>query len=184
MFQTVIASIIAYAATNIDDLFLILLLYTRAQDRKQDSRIFAGRYVGIGLLTAAGCAGAYGLRLVAEKYLWLMGFVPIALGIKEFISKGEARQLIEYRQNMLLTTVLMTIASGRDNIGVYIPLFAGWNGVQLLTMAAVFAIMTALWCYVGKKLADLPLLQKQLTQHRKIIVPVVYICLGIYIIIK
>ncbi len=185
MLQTVIASFTAYVATNIDDLFLLLLLYTRTQDKKQKRQIFAGRYAGTGLLVAAGCAGAYGLQLLAERYLWIMGFVPIILGIKEFISKDEnTDERIEYRHNMLLTTALMTIASGRDNIGVYIPLFAGWNASRLMIMLAVFALMTALWCTAGKKLADLPALQKILTQHRKIIVPAVYIGLGIYIMIK
>lgn len=184
MINTAVSSFFAYVATNIDDLFILMLLYTAAQGRKQNTQIFVGRYAGIFLLVAAGCCGAYGMQTFARKYLWLMGLIPIALGIKELFSKEEDDTQIEYRRNMIITTALMTTASGRDNIGVYTALFARWKLPQLSVMAAVFAVMTAVWCLLGKSLAHLPLLQKLLTQHKKKIVPLVYICLGIYIMTK
>ncbi|MBQ7903871.1 MAG: cadmium resistance transporter [Oscillospiraceae bacterium] len=184
MVNTAVSSVFAYVATNIDDLFILMLLYTAARGAKQNTQIVSGRYAGIFLLVAAGCLGAYGLQTFAGRYLPLMGLIPIALGIKELFSAEEDDTQIEYRRNMTVTTALMTIASGRDNIGVYTALFARWKLPQLSVMAVVFAVMTAVWCIIGRKLAYMPLLQKMLTQHRKKIVPLVYISLGIYIMIK
>ena len=78
----------------------------------------------------------------------------------------------------------MTIAGGGDNIGVYVPLFAGFDWRQMIVMAIVFACMTAIWCALGKRLAALPMLGEFLRKYKKVIIPVVYISLGVYIIVS
>lgn len=43
--------------------------------------------------------------------------------------------------------------------------------------------MTALWCVLSKKLSDLTVLRSFLKKHRHIIIPAVFIALGVYILI-
>ncbi len=83
MIEVVIASIMCFIATTIDDLFLDMLFFAQATTKKQVQSIFAGKYVGIGILVLLSCFGAYGLQFVPEQYIGFLGLIPIAIGIKE-----------------------------------------------------------------------------------------------------
>ena len=100
-------------------------------------------------------------------------------------SQGEGeRAYLQKGRSLLWSVALVTIANGADNIGVYIPLFAGYGLWQLGVLVCVFAVMIALWCTIAKRLADLPLLKKLLMGHKGVIVPVVFIALGVYIMVE
>ena len=187
MIEVVIASIMCFIATTIDDLFLDMLFFAQATTRKQVQSIFAGKYVGIGILVLLSCLGAYGLQFVPEKYIGFLGFIPIAIGVKEGLenfkkeSEDEEKEQAELSKGFLWSVVLVTISSGADNIGVYIPLFANYSFIQMVAVVITFVVMVACWCFLGKTLSSLPYLRKFLLKYKQIIVPVVLICLGIYI---
>lgn len=84
----------------------------------------------------------------------------------------------------MLNAALVTVASGADNIGVYIPLFAGFAVRQIALAVCVFLILTALWCWMGKKLAGLSFLRRALVRWKKVVVLAVYLVLGGYILIR
>ena len=42
----------AYAATNIDDIFILMILYAQAEDRRGTMSVAAGQFLGLGILTA------------------------------------------------------------------------------------------------------------------------------------
>ena len=134
--------------------------------------------------------GAFGLQFLPQHYLGYLGLVPICLGIKEIMinmkSKGNEEENDTARKstNKIINTALITIANGADNIGVYIPLFAGFMAWQIAMAVCVFLVLIAVWCFLGKALADLPVLRIALTRYKAVIVPVVYIVLGIYILLK
>ena len=186
MIQTVIAAVVAFISTNIDDMFIDMLFFAQAKNSRDNHAIFAGKYLGTGLIVAVSCVGAYGLQVIAGKYLWLLGFVPMALGIKEIIAdiKGDDDDgdSMNFSKGLAVNTAVVTIANSADNIGVYIPLFAGFNGVQMIIMAVVFAVMTGLWCLLAQRLTKLPAVDAVLNRYKKVIVPAVYILLGLYII--
>ena len=187
MIETFILIITSFIATNIDDLFIDTLLFASAKTKTESRNIFIGKYIGIGTLLLVSIAGVYGVKFFPHRFISLLGLVPVALGIKEIIEsvKSEAdcneNNIAEKSLNMLLNTALITIANGADNIGVYIPLFAGFNLWQIMLTTAVFAVMIAVWCSFGKALASLPTLKNNIQKYRKIIVPTVYILLGVYI---
>ena len=186
MIYTVATVIMAFVATNIDDLFINMLLFMTGDSRKQDS-VIAGKFMGTALLLTISLAGASGLQLMAGEYLWLLGFMPIALGIKEIVSlkKGgnpaDSHDIVSGHSPVNI--MLVTLASGADNIGVYIPLLAGCDRWKTAITAVIFFAMTGLWCVLGKKLAHLPALKNSIEKYRPVLVPVVYIALGLYIIL-
>ena len=92
MLQTVIEAIVAYAATNIDDLLVSLLFFAQAKSRKEDWQIVFGKYLGIALLTAISILGAYGLSFLPAKALAWLGLLPAWLGIKELRDKAEDKE--------------------------------------------------------------------------------------------
>lgn len=191
MLEVVIASILCFIATTIDDIFLDMLFFARATTRRQVQSIVIGKYIGMGILVLLSCLGAYGLQFMSEKYFGLLGFIPIAIGLKEgFIylknksDDDDLEEQPELSKGFMWSVVLVTISSGADNIGVYIPLFANYSFIQMIVVVITFAVMVACWCFLGKTLSSLPYLRNFLLKYKQIIVPVVLICLGVYIILE
>ena len=191
--ETIIAAVAAFVGTNIDDIFINTLLFAQADTRRRTLGVALGVFIGIGTLVAASLLGAFGLRLMAQDYVGLLGFVPIALGIKEWLRRPKSADENSLDTNgaqpddtkhIAASTALLTIAGGADNLGVYIPLFAEYSSVHILITIAVFAIMTVIWCVLGKSLANLPVLRKIMIKYRYVIIPVVFISLGVYIILS
>jgi len=74
----------------------------------------------------------------------------------------------------------VTIANGGDNLGVYIPLFASATGA-IPIYAAIFAVMTALWCWIGYRLVRNRWVGERLRRYGHLLLPYVLIALGLYI---
>lgn len=74
----------------------------------------------------------------------------------------------------------VTIANGGDNLSVYIPLFASDFGL-VPVYAAVFALMTAVWCAAGYALVNNRVAGQLVQRHGSIVLPFVLMALGLYI---
>lgn len=199
MIETIILSMTSFVGTNIDDMFINALFYADAEGREDDRRIVIGKYAGIGLLVLLSFVGAFGLKFLPLEYLSWLGIVPLLLGVKELIAvirdRDETAEGQGFRdeekdnrqkpkaQGLLWNVIVITIANGADNIGVYIPLFTSMTGWQYFVFIVVFVIMTGIWCVLGRKMVQLPLLNRFLTKYKGILVPVVYIALGLYILL-
>ena len=128
-------------------------------------------------------ACALGLGVLPKAWLRLLGLVPITLGVRAWLTRrGEDEQAPSAVG--LLSTALLTVANGGDNLGVYIPLFAGFDGGQLTLCAGVFALMTLLWCLLGARLASLPRVGAAIGKYKAVLVPAVLILLGLYILLS
>lgn len=207
MTETALAAAIAFMSTNIDDLFVIMILFTQAGMSLRGSDIYKGQLAGIAALTIASMLGGAGLSIFQLEYIGLLGLVPITMGARmaflEFSrnrkilredemgeSEGESpvmkilARLFRFIRPQTLGVMGMTIAGGGDNIGIYVPMFAGMNMAELATTAAVFAVLTLAWCRIGSTLSRHPLLQRVIRRYEKILVPVVFACIGVYIIVE
>lgn len=71
------------------------------------------------------------------------------------------------------------MANGADNIGIYVPIFSRYTSLVMTLL--VFAVILALWCYLGEKILNFPFIKKTLERYKHILVPVVFIALGCYI---
>lgn len=69
-------------------------------------------------------------------------------------------------------------------IGVYIPLLVDFSKTQILLFLSVFAVMTILWCFVSACLIGIPSIKNKLQRYKNILVPVIFVSLGIYILLK
>ena len=79
---TVAGSAVVFAATDVDDLAVLTVLFlsARAIDRPRPWHIWAGQYLGVGTLVAVSLLAAAGLHVVPEKWVGLLGLLPLALG--------------------------------------------------------------------------------------------------------
>lgn len=183
--KTVMLAVVAFIGTNLDDLLVNTVLFADAPLAAQKRAVAAGKFLGFGTLVMVSIFGAYGLRLLPEGFLRFLGIIPIILGIRMLLTqKGEAKDAYGKKVgSFALNAMLITIADGGDNIGVYIPLFAGLSSQQMFLTLPVFVAMLSLWCLLAAKLASHPVIRAFLLKYRRITVPAVYFALGIYILL-
>lgn len=179
MLTTILLAAASYVGTNLDDIFLLTLFFAEAQTKREQRFIVLGQSLGILILYGISILGALGLSFLPEKYVGFLGVLPILLGIKAILSHGDEAEGTKNAAGSAMRVTLVTLANGADNIGVYVPLFTGLSLAEIVSSGIVFLLMTALFCVLGKKLSDLPLLRRFLLKYKRIIVPLVLIALGI-----
>ncbi len=84
----------------------------------------------------------------------------------------------------ILSVTLITIANGADNIGIYIPIFSGYSLWEFVVTIAIFIVMIGIWCFAGYQLANYPFIKTKLQKYKHVMVPVVYMGLGFFIILR
>ncbi|SND14900.1 CadD family cadmium resistance transporter [Streptococcus pneumoniae] len=191
MGETIISAIGVYISTSIDYLIILIILFAQLSQNKQKWHIYAGQYLGTGLLVGASLVAAYVVNFVPEEWMvGLLGLIPIYLGIRFAIvgedAEEEEEEIIERleqsKANQLFWTVtLLTIASGGDNLGIYIPYFASLDWSQTLVALLVFVIGIIIFCEISRVLSSIPLIFETIEKYERIIVPLVFILLGLYI---
>ncbi|HGJ0815674.1 TPA: CadD family cadmium resistance transporter [Streptococcus pneumoniae] len=191
MGQTIISAIGVYISTSIDYLIILIILFAQLSQNKQKWHIYAGQYLGTGLLVGASLVAAYVVNFVPEEWMvGLLGLIPIYLGIRFAIVGEDAEEeeeeiiqrLEQSKANQLFWTVtLLTIASGGDNLGIYIPYFALLDWSQTLVALLVFVIGIIIFCEISRVLSSIPLIFETIEKYERIIVPLVFILLGLYI---
>lgn len=193
MGQTIISAIGVYISTSIDYLIVLIILFAQLSQNKQKWHIYAGQYLGTGLLVGVSLVAAYVVNFVPEAWMvGLLGLIPIYLGIRfAIVGEGEEEEeeeeeiierLEQSKANQLFWTVtLLTIASGGDNLSIYIPYFASLDWAQTLVALLVFAIGEIIFCKLSQVLSSIPLISETIEKYTRIIVPLVFIPLGLYI---
>jgi cadmium resistance transport/sequestration family protein len=186
--EVILASIVAFATTNIDDIFILTLFFGNRSYRP--AHIVSGQFIGIITLIAIAFAGSFIGLVIDLKYIGLLGIVPLYIGVKSALrlknSKEESESVDKFEnsragfyQSLLVAGV--TIANGGDNISIYIPLFATLTFSDKIVMISIFLIMTALWCFIANYLSGHPAIKRSVEKYGHIATPFIFILLGIYI---
>lgn len=204
MLTTLTTSLISFISTNIDDIFILTILFSQVGKNLSKKDIVLGQYLGVGLLVLFSILASHSLNRIQTEYLGLLGIIPIFLGIKSWldfvknkkrtasIEKDSSANKADLTDETLLTSglrphflnvTLLTLGNGSNNIGIYVPLFSRYSVIDLIISVLIFIIMIAIWCYFSFKLANLSFIQEELHRHQAFIIPVIFIGLGIYILI-
>jgi cadmium resistance transport/sequestration family protein len=185
MMETILISLITFAATNIDDLIVQTIMYAQTMDRKDAMKIAIGRYIGTYLLLAVSILGIFGVSFLPDSVIGLLGFIPILLGIHSIIESRsqdhEEEKTSSFGKKTVFASAVLTIANGADNVGVYIAAFSRFTVLELMAALIVFFVLTAVFCWICQKLAEQPLIRDVIAKYEKILVPAVLIILGIII---
>ena len=183
----------AFIATNIDDIFVLMIFFSNSTFQK--CQIVVGQFLGIGLLVALSTLGALLSLVIPQSLIGLLGLIPITIGIIR-LTKLSKRDISEFEQpnqrvakwNHITTTFMVaavTFSNGGDNIGIYMPLFAKYSSIiNIVSISLIFMVMTAVWCIVAYYLVNYPVIAKRVRNIGNIIFPFVLIGLGIFILIS
>jgi len=173
-------AIATFAATNIDDLLILTLFFAR---RIQPRRIVAGQYLGFSAIVLVSLLGAWAAFVIPQQWIRLLGFFPLALGIKELLfadrTKFGASGIEGYG---VASVALATFSNGADNIGVYVPFFTVSRAYIWLILVTYFMLI-AIWCFAGRLLGNHPRVLTLVRQWGHRITPGVFIALGVYILV-
>ena len=153
----------------------------------------AGQYLGMGILVAVSLLLSQTSRLIPQAYVGLFGLVPVAIGIVKLwgARRRDAGCALEAtpRETALhfgkiLTISAVTVSNGGDNVGTYVPLFAGLAGSEVAGIVAVFAAMTAAWCGVAHYLVRHRTFGNPIRYWGRALLPWVLIALGAVVLVK
>jgi len=197
MFQTIISALAVFISTSIDYAVILTIILSQTRTKKNEGHVAGGLYLGTAILVIVSLVAAFVLNYIPED--WMIGFlglIPLILGIRVAISRGkeeeeegEEKEIVEKLESrkstqLFWTIALITIASGGDNLGIYIPYFATLSAGEIATALIIFAISTAVLIFLGKRLSTIPFIHSTLEKYEKLIVPIVYIALGVFIMIE
>lgn len=182
-----------FAATNVDDIVVLTLFFSQAPRRAASLRILGGQYLGFCGILAASVVGAAGAGLLPEVAVPYLGLLPVVLGLRAgwqvwLRRRSEEREVVAVGGSAnapgALAVAAVTFANGGDNIGVYLPLFATTDAAGVVTYCAVFVVMVAVWCALGRFLATRRPVAIALARWGHIVLPAVLVSVGVLILFQ
>jgi len=189
-----LAGPLAFLVTDIDDLFVLVAFFADAAIRPRYVAI--GQYAGISFLIAVSGLAMLFRLVVPVPVIGLLGFLPLALGVKGAIELARERRAdtdgddddemrragpATARGPGILGVALVTIANGGDNVAVYAPLFASAAPARAAGLAGIFLAMTGLWLCLAWFTVHNPLFGRHLQRWGRRLLPPVLILLGVLI---
>lgn len=207
MLSLALLAIAAYAATNIDNLFVLLAFLAEAEAAR--GHVIAGQYVGSLSLIAVSLVLAGVLTRLPAGYVGLLGILPIGVGLAkawERFGSVNARSLDDdaperpdtplsahrpaapngvtpaSRGSSWWSVACVALANGSDNLAVYVPLYAGHSHGERAFISLIFVAMTGLWCAVAVQLVEHPLLGAPLRRYGTALLPLILLIIGVCVI--
>ena len=194
MATDLLAAAAAFAATDVDDLVLLTVLFAlaaRPGSALRPRSIVVGQVAGIGVLLALSAVAAFGLLAIDERLVALLGLVPLILGLRGLLAlvrrdadddDGVPDPLPT--RGGALGVAAITIANGADNIAVYVPLLGRTGADGLPLVGAVFLAGALLWCAIARTLGTRPAAMGLIERTGHWLVPVVLVALGALILVE
>jgi cadmium resistance transport/sequestration family protein len=194
--------IIAFTATNIDDILILLLFFSQIDQNFRRRHIIIGQYLGFSAIILLSLPGFFGGLFIQKELIGLLGLIPIMIGVRQLFNREEETTEIQAvsadlldasysnsRFSFLLSVLhpntykvaAITIANGGDNISIYIPLFAGLDFASLGVTLVVFLAMVGVWCGIAYVLSRQRAIATILSRYGQAMVPYVLIALGLLI---
>lgn len=191
MIATIAAAIGLFAATNIDDIVVLTVLFLAStRGALPGWKVVAGQYLGFIALVAISVVAAAGLTIVPDEWVGFLGLIPLAIGVYGLIRtlrrRGDDDDDDEgaIRAGGLLGVAGITIANGADNISLYTPVFRTNPIPDTIITIVVFLVLVAVWCLVARFVGTNKTVTEALEKIEHWLVPAVFIGLGLYILIE
>jgi len=189
--------IVAFTATNIGDLFVLVMFFSNSSFSIK--QIVTGQYIGVSSLIAISAVSYFAAFILPSAWIRLMGVFPIIIGIKNLVKRktratpiaykiaptGESQpKIVRHPGHNILSVAIVSFADGGDNIAVYVPLFASSSLSQLAILLTVFLIMIGVWCMAAYCLLRNKIAGERIRKYGHILFPFVLIGLGLLILLR
>jgi cadmium resistance transport/sequestration family protein len=198
LFVSLITGVVAFGATNIDDLLILLVFFSQVDENFCPWQVILGQYLGFSVLIILSLPGLLGGLILPGNWIGLLGLIPIAIGISVLVNE-EVDNSVElsnkftanlssksqfFLNKQVYTVAIITVANGSDNISIYIPLFSSMNfKIFFITIVLYLCLLMGL-CYMTYKLTHQRKIAQFLTEYGNYFVPFLLMGLGVVIVWK
>ncbi len=186
----VVATAASFVATNIDNLLLLVTLLAASPV----SRVAVAYTLSAVLVLAFAASGSFLGALVDPAALGYLGVLPLCLGLMRgckaaqqalsaaVSSAGEvsAQQPSDSATGFVAIVLLITSNSG-DTLAMFIPLFADTEPAVMMVLAAVYALLAALWLVLAIGLMRQPALTAWIGRQERWLLPGVLVTVGVFV---
>ncbi len=174
-------SSVAFVGTMFDNFFAFTaqLLVT---DRARYRRVASAQAVGVAALFVVAAAVGSVLTAVPIGWSGLFCLAPWTLAWHEWRHRGQPERP-QFRRGAL-TTVLVTVALGGDNLGVWIPLLRADGVVHEALTAVVFAAWELVFLASARAMTSHPRVVAWGAAHARRATPWIYVALGFLILVE
>jgi cadmium resistance protein CadD (predicted permease) len=185
MLNLLMISVAAYAATNVDNLTVLLTFL--AASRGHTRVVMAGQIGGsLALIVfALGCA----LLMLSLPRPWIgvLGIFPLGIGlIKLFkrwfpadVDDSMPSDRIDTRPISAWMVAMVAISNGSDNIAVYTSLYAGRPASADLVITLTLVAMIGVMCFAAHCLVSHPFVGRRIKHYGEVVLPWVLIAIGV-----
>jgi cadmium resistance transport/sequestration family protein len=199
----IVAGIVSFAATNIDDIVILMLFFAQVNTTFHPKHIIMGQYLGFTAIILFSLPGFFGGLILPKAWIGFLGVVPLIIGIANLMNceadRGEVQTVsgevvhTKLHQSPMVASLArlltphtfnvaaVTLANGGDNIGIYVPLFANCNLPSLGVTLGVFYLLIGAWCSIAYWLTRQAAIARPIARYGRTVMPFVLIGLGIYI---
>ena len=161
-----------------------LFMARRASGKPRAGTIVAGQYLGFAAIIGVALLAAAGLRIVPDRWVGLLGLVPIGFGVWGLRNlrrgDGDSRPPLA---STAFQVAAITFANGADNISVFTPLFRSLHTAGSLLASVLFLVLIGLCCALGALLGTHRAVVATLGRITHWLVPVVFIVVGLMILV-
>jgi cadmium resistance protein CadD (predicted permease) len=186
MITLAVLAIVAFAATNIDDVFVLLAYFSSSTVKA--TQVVIGTYVGMAVLVVAALTLSAVFQVLLPNDLGVLGALPILVGLRQFWNawRDRGNAVVDIAtgagayENVELVAI-RTVANGADNVAVYIPLFAGQTRAAVILTCVVFTVLIGAWCLGAKWVVANSTLAAPIRRWGRWITPLVLIALGVFV---
>ena len=173
------AALLVFAATNIDDLLLLVVLFSDRRRQRLPGAVLVGQVLGFGAIVLISLLGFCSGLVIPSAWMACLGLLPLALGLRQLLNLRRSEETANalprgfvghpeqdtplpapWRRTSVKVAAL-TLANGSDNVSVYLPLFGRLSqGGVVITLFTFFCGLVVLWVFAQW------LSQHSLWQHR------------------
>ncbi|MFF7637506.1 cadmium resistance transporter [Kitasatospora sp. NPDC008050] len=179
-------ALVAFLGTTIDDLIVLTALFMARSlsGRPHAAAIVAGQYAGFAAVLGLALLAAAGLRILPDRWVGLLGLIPIGFGVCGLWRLRGAPQGTPPAVAATAPRIaIIVFANGADNISVFTPLYRTLHTAGSLLATALFLGLIGLWCATGALLGTHAAVVAGLGRVSHWLIPAVFITVGVLILI-
>lgn len=185
--QTALVAAAAFASTNVDNLLMCSAQMAAAR-RDRVRRIVYGQVAGALLVALIAVAVAVLVFDVPDRWIGLLGLVPIAYGIRDLVALRDPERLAGRVATStgggFFAAFAVSLGGSGDNLAVYIPLLRHVHATGKAVTLGVFAVGEALLCLVAVLAGRHPATLRALDRIGVFAAPVLYLVIGVVVLVR
>jgi cadmium resistance protein CadD (predicted permease) len=176
----VLVASLAFLGTMVDNFFAFSAQLVLTEPARYRRVSWAQASALTVLVVIAGGVGTL-LDVIPVRWIGLLCVAPFGFAIHAWRHREAPHE--QFRRGAI-TTFVVTLALGGDNVAVWIPLFRATGLRHGLVALATFAVWDLLFLFSARKLATHPRVVEWGRSHMPGLMPYIYVLLGVLILVE